>query len=74
MIFNFTTRLQSNNVNVELVDDANLLGTHISNDLKWDRNTQGLVKKANARLHLLRRITSFKAPMKDLKLVHITFI
>ena len=35
---------------------------------------QVLVKKSNARLQLLRKIKSFKVPMKDLKLICITFI
>ena len=63
-----------NNVNVEVVNEAKLLGTHITNDLKWDKNTHEMIKKANARMQLLRKIKSFNAPHKDLKQVYITFI
>ena len=54
MIFNFTekykfsTRLQLNNENNEIVKQAKLLGVIISDDLKWDENTSYLVRKANA--------------------------
>ena len=80
MIFNFTnnyqftTRIQLNNVNVDVVSETKLLGTYITNDLKWDKNTYELIKKANARMQLLRKIKSFNAPLEDLKLVYITFI
>ena len=63
-----------NNVNVEIVDEAKNVGTHITNHLKWDRTTEELVKKENTRLQLLRKMKSFKAPMKYIGLVYITFI
>ena len=50
MIFNFTnkyrftTRLELNEVNLEVVEKAKLLGVIISNDLKWDENTSNIVK------------------------------
>jgi hypothetical protein len=48
--YQFTTRLQLNENTVEVIDQTRLLGTVISNDLKWDVNTKSLVKKANARM------------------------
>ena len=80
MIFNytknyqFTTRTQLKNVNVDVVPETKLLGTHITNDLKCDKNTYELIKNANARMQLLRKIKSFNAPLENLKLVYITFI
>ena len=53
MIFNFTnnhqftTRLSVNNKNIEVVESTKLLGTFITNDLKWDMNTNEIVKKEN---------------------------
>ena len=44
ILFNFTnkyqfaTRLQLSNQNLETVNDTKLLGTIISNDLKWNKN------------------------------------
>ena len=51
MIFNFkktkqfTTRLSLKNKVIEKVKEIKLLGTYITNNLKWNRNTQFLVKK-----------------------------
>ena len=56
MIFNFTeksqftTRLKLKNENVEEIDSIRLLGTIISNDMKWDLNTANIVRKANGRM------------------------
>ena len=56
MIFNFTndhqfsTRLTLEGQVLEIVDETKLLGTVVTNDLKWDRNVEEIVKKANRRL------------------------
>ena len=69
LIFNFTekyqfsTRLKLNNEIIEILDSTKLLGTIISNDLRWDLNTKNIVKKANARMELLRRVASFGTPV-----------
>ena len=44
-----------------------MLGIIISDDLKWDFNTQNLVKKANC-MALLRKLANFETPHDDLKL------
>ena len=73
MIFNFTekhkftTRLKINDEPIEVIDNAKLLGTFISNDLSWNLNTTSIVKKANARMELLRRVAEFNTPIEDLK-------
>ena len=46
----------------------------ISDDLKWDLNTATIVKKANQRLEILRRLSAFSPPVKDLKEVYILFV
>ena len=80
MLFNFTekyqfsTRLQLNGKNVEVIDQTRLLGTIISDDLKWNLNTENIVKKANARMELLRKVAGFGPPLEDLKTVYISFI
>ena len=54
MIFNFTekyqftTRLQLKNENIDVINSIRTLGTILSNDLSWDVNTANIVKKANA--------------------------
>ena len=68
MIFNptrncqFTTRMNLNNVNVEVVTETKLLGTHLTNDLKWDKNHKGFKRKASARMQLMRNVVSFNPP------------
>ena len=65
MIFNFTknyqfsTRLSMEGEVVETVQDTRLLGTIVSNDLTWSKNTHNVVKKANGRMELLRKISPF---------------
>ena len=71
MVFNFTdnyqfgTRLTLDNQNLEIVDKAKLLGVIISNDLKWDDNTAFVVKRANARMELLRKVASFGTNLEE---------
>ena len=72
--FQFTTRLKIKNENVEVIEKTKLLGTIISNDLKWDSNTSFIVKKANARMALLRRVAGFNPPEEDLKDIYILFV
>ena len=80
VIFNFTkkyqfsTRLSIQNEVLEIVPEAKLLGTIISNDLKWSKNTENIVKKANGRMKLLRRITHFGASWEELKNIYILYI
>ena len=80
MLFNYTdnyqfgTRLSINDQNIEVIDSTRLLGTIISTDLTWDLNTAEIVKKANARMELLRKVASFGAPIDDLKTIYILFI
>ena len=46
----------------------------VQDDLKWDLNTSTIVKKANARMKLLRRVASFGTPAEVLKTVYILFV
>lgn len=44
---------------VETVKDFKFLGLVLSNDLKWEKNTEKIVKKAQQRLYFLRRLKKF---------------
>ena len=72
MIFNFTedfqfaTRLFLENNLLETVTETKLLGTLVTSDLKWSRNTQMLVSKAYKRMIILQRLSKFNPPTKDL--------
>ena len=50
------------------------MGTIISDDLRWDLNTHNIVKKANASMELVRKLSSFGASEEDLKHVYILFV
>ena len=53
---------------------AKLLRTIVTSDLKWTKNTDYLVKKANARMQLLVKAASFSPPLNDLKIIYISFV
>ena len=72
--YQFSTRLKLNNHNLEIVDEKLLLGTIITITLSFDRNTEVIVKKAYARLELLRKVASFSPPTEDLKIIYISYI
>ena len=80
LIFNFTdnyqfmTRLSLNGQNVEVLNSTKLLGTIVSDDLRWDLNTSNIVKKANARMELLRRVASFGTSVEEMKDVYFLFV
>ena len=80
MIFNFSknhqfsTRLKLEGQILETVSETKLLGTIVTNDLKWKKNTSFIVKKANKRLELLRKISNFGADLEDMKNIYILYI
>ena len=63
IIFHYTTKYQFTtmlNLNVEILKvvlEAKLLGTIIDTDLKKSSNTTYIVKRADARLVLLRKLS-----------------
>ena len=70
----FTKLLQENNMNIEVVTKFKLLGTWITNYLKWDVNVQYLVKRAYGRLQLLNKAASYTRNKGDLKSIYKTHI
>ena len=70
----FTTRLVVNEEPLEVVDEVRLLGTAITKDLKWSKNTREIVKKAYRRMQLLHRAASFTSNTQDLKAIYLTYI
>ena len=46
----------------------------LTDDLKWDLNVSTIVKKANARMELLRRVASFGTPREDMKTIYTLFV
>ena len=55
--YDFPVRLSlENNEYLEVVDNCKLLGTIISSDLKWEKNTKNLIKKTMSSMWMLRRL------------------
>jgi hypothetical protein len=80
MIFNFTkdyqfsTRLYIEDTLIEIVNQTKLLGTIISSDLKWQNNTDMLVKKAYQRMIILHKLHSFGMPDDELVNIYILYL
>ena len=51
-----------------------LLGSIITSDLSWEQNTNHVVKKANARMELLRRVASFGPKIDDLENIYVLYV
>ena len=43
--FQFHTSLSVNKKEIEVVNETKLLGTYLTNDLKWNKNMSEMVKK-----------------------------
>ena len=80
MVFNFTknkqfsTRLTLNGKLIETVKEIKLLGTIVTNNLKWNKNTRSIIKKAYARIELLRKMTNFTTSQQDKLHIYKTYI
>ena len=50
------------------------MGTIIQNNLCWDLNTKELIRKANARMELLRKVSTFNPGIEDLKTIYTMYV
>ena len=80
MIFNFTqeyqfsTRLYLEGTLLETIEETKLLGTIITSDLKWHKNSEMLTKKAYQRMRILQKLKSFNISKTDLVTIYILYI
>ena len=80
MIFNFLRKYQfSTNMtleseSIETKKEMKLLGTHITSDLKWNKNTCEIVKSAYQRMQILHRAVKFTTNRNDLRSIYISYI
>ena len=72
--FQFTTNMSVNNKPLEIVRETKLLGTYLTEDLKWNKNTSEIVKKAYQRIQLLNRASGFSSSKHDLKQIYLIFV
>ena len=70
----YNLKLQENQLHLEIAQKTKLLGVHLTDDLKWNETTMELVKKANSRMILLRKVVSFGASFDDMKKIYIFYI
>ena len=77
MVFNFSrdnqfsTDIKLKNEIIETVSETKLLGTTITDDLKWNRNTHNIVKETNRRMQILHKASKFTNNKKDLKQIYM---
>ena len=80
MIFNrtrnyqFSTRVHINNTILETISETQLLGTVITSDLTWNKNTQHLTQKGFQRMTILRKLYEFNIPREDLVQIYCMYI
>ena len=70
----FSTDIQLGNETIETVSEAKLLGTTITNNLSWNKNTSILVRQGNIRMQFLHKASKFTNNIKDLKQIYISQI
>ena len=59
---------------IERVTSFKLLGLWVDDNLKWNMNTNHVIKKAAKRLYLLKVLKSYGAPEKDLMAFYTSVI
>ena len=80
MVFDFSKEkrnfplLQIDNIEVERVNSAEILGVMIQNNMNWWEHVTKIVKKAGKRLYMLRLLKRANANTKALSTVYITVI
>ena len=70
----FSTDLMLKGKRVEIFEQAKLLGLILTNDLKWEENTNYLVKDANRRMVMLRAAPKFTSDKHVLKQIYFSRI
>ena len=80
LIFNFTkdkkftTNISLKGEVVEIVDYAKLLGVIVSSDLKWEKNTNHIIKNANKMMKMLHIASKFTRNQVHLENIYKTFV
>ena len=63
--------LTLDNNELEVVDEIRLIGLILRSDMKWMSNTENMVKKANKRIWILRRLKYLGAKQSDLVDIYV---
>ena len=68
------SNLRRGRLQIETVSEAKLLGTTITNNLSWNKNTSILVRQGNIRMQFLHRASKYTSNIRDLKQIYISQI
>ena len=72
--YQFTTSLNIKGQSLEIVNEHKVLGTWLSSDLKWDLNTDKIVKSANIAMKKLQSASKFVKDRNILKQIYMIYI
>ena len=67
----FSTAVTMGNEVVETVKETKLLGTVLTDNLRWNKNTDKIVKETNRRMQLLHKVSKFTNNTRDLKQIYM---
>ena len=72
--YQFATRLHIGDALLETVKETKLLGTIIQSDLKWQSNTDMIIKKGYQRMIILNKLYEFDVPISDIVNIYILYL
>ena len=70
----FGTRLSIDNVKLDNVAEAKVVGVWLTSDMKWAKNTRKLATKAYSRLGMLTKLKYIGVSIEDLLDIYILHI
>ena len=72
--YQFTSIITMGDQVLPVVKQTKLLGVIVTDDIKWTENTKYLIKRANSRMELLRKLGKFNPPIEEMKNIYILYI
>ena len=72
--YQFSTRLRVQDALLEIVEETKLLGSVVSSDLTWWKNTNYLTQKGYQRMLIIKKLYEFDVPIKDLVHIYTLYI
>ena len=72
--YQFTTSLNIKGQSLDIVNEHKVLGTWLTSDLKWDLNTDKIVKSANIAMKKLQSASKFIKDRNILKQIYMIYI
>ena len=72
--YQFTSRITMGDYVLPVINQTKLLGVIVTDNLKWTENTKYLIKRANSRMEILRKLAKFSPPIEDMKNIYILYI